>query len=565
MGAELRLSPSGPPRLAGGDYSVLNLTALAAVPATKPSLYWVWSLLCYWKRNPTSTLVPDGITVIAAQGGGNWERMVETTGRDWLSEGFWFIDPVAGNDEAAGTAIGTPLRTLEEISRRLSAGPILQDIVIQYASGTVVSASLTLDSGGHNVRINGHTTTISTPIIATFAPDFSLVGIADLTPYIGGRFRETLGPGCWWLTSVDPNGGGVGTARITDLDRSGPPPAPGDGCVYESLDTIIGILDVDITDQRGSLLVENLTLSHGTLPGLESNANAVEWAIQNVGAVVLWRCLIQSGYVENSFFKAKSRNGPYIYGNGFRSGILYQTCGFLLGEQGWIPSMSHFAKCAFMGQSFPQVHTSEEVVFANCLWDGTYPGLSIGQFNGWYEETNVKLINNSFFHGYGIVLNPGAKVWSYGTLGGLVDAPSGVVITGDKVHFRYHDIPTITGAVSDIRIGFKTVPVDLVWATLNYFSDAQYGQGTLIAGTATMTARHADANGVIVSRNSIGGVPGAYLIAPVGSRAAGQFVVNAVDAAGLLVATDTSEFDWFIPPLSEDIIIALDESEQFVR
>jgi len=81
MPAELRLSPSGPPRLAGGDYdySVLNLTALAAVPASKPSLYWVWSLLCYWKRNPTSTLVPDGITVIAAVGGGNWERIVDTT------------------------------------------------------------------------------------------------------------------------------------------------------------------------------------------------------------------------------------------------------------------------------------------------------------------------------------------------------------------------------------------------------------------------------------------------------------------------------------------------------
>lgn len=565
MGAELRLSPSGPPRLAGGDYTVANLTALAAIPNTKPSLYWVTSLLCYWKRNPTSTLVPDGITVIAAVGGGNWERMINTTARDWLSEGFWFIDPVAGNDEAAGTAIGTPLRTLEEISRRLSAGPILQNIVIEYAAGTVVEASLKVDSGGFNVRITGNVTGV-TGIINTFAPDFSVTGIADLTPYLNHRVREALGLGCWWITSIDPNGGGNSTARISQLDRAGPPPAPADGIVIETLNTIIGILDVDITDQRGSLLVENLTLSHGTLPGLESLANVVETAIKSKGSVVLWRCLIQSGYMENSFFKAKSSSRPLsLAWPGFRSGILYQTCGFLLGENGWIPSMSHFAKCAFMDRSFPQVHTSEEVIFDGCLWDGSYPGLSVGEHEGWYEETNVKLIDNNFFGGHGISLNPGAKVWSYGNLGGTVAEHGGITITGDKVHFRFHELPTLTGATSDIRIGFKTVPVDLTWATVNYSSDAQYGRGTLIAGTATMTARHADANGVLVSRNSIGGVPGAYLIAPVANRAAGQFVVNAVDAGGLLVATDTSEFDWFIPPLSEDIIIALDENEQFVR
>lgn len=565
MPAELRLSPSGPPRLAGGDYSVLNLTALAAVPASKPSLYWVWSLLCYWKRNPTSTLVPDGITVIAAQGGGNWERMVETTGRDWLSEGFWFIDPVAGNDEAAGTAIGTPLRTLEEISRRLSAGPILQDIVIQYASGTVVSASLTLDSGGHNVRINGHTTTISTPVIATFAPDFSLVGIADLTPYIGGRFRETLGLGCWWLTSVDPKGGGVGTARITDLDRSGPPPAPGDGCVYESLDTTIGILDVNITDDRGSFIVADMVLSHGTLPALEDSANAYDSSIQTVGSVVVFRCKIQSGYMENCAFKARSKNGYYFFGNGFHTGILYQTCGFDTGEYCWVPCASMFANCAFMGSTFMQVHCDEPVLFQDCLFDGTYPGLIVGVVDAFYEETNVKLIDNNFFHGRGIILGPGAKVWSYGTLGGLVDKDGGITITGDKIHFRFHDVPTLTGAVADIVIDFKAPPVNLTWATVNYSSDAQYGQGTLIAGTATMTARHADANGVILSRNAVLGVPGAYLVAPVASRTAGQFVVEAQDAAGALVATDVSTFDWFIPPLSEDIIIAFDENEQFVR
>lgn len=565
MPAELRLSPSGPPRLAGGDYSVLNLTALAAIPATKPSLYWVWSLLCYWKRNPTSTLAPDGITVIAAIGGGNWERMVDTTARDWLDKWQWFIDPVTGNDENLGDQPVRPVRTLEEISRRLSAGPLTDNLWITYAAGTVVSASLKVDSGGHNVRISGNVT-FTTHLIGTMAPDFTMVGIADLTPYLGKFVREALGTGGWWITSLDPNGGGNGTARITDIDRSGPPPAPADGIQVETFNTTIGILDVDFTDDRGSLLIENLNLSHGVLPGLETPANVVESAIQSTGSVVLWRCLIQSGYMENCAFKARSKNGYYFFGNGFDTGILYQTCGFDTGEYCWVPNASHFAKCAFMGSTFMQVHCDETVIFQDCLWDGTYPGLAVGLNDYFYEETNVKLINNSFFHGYGIVLGPGAKVWSYGTLGGLVDADGGVTIKGDKVHFRYRDVPTITGGISDIRIDFKTVPVDLTWATTNYFNDAQYGQGTLIAGTATMTARHADANGVLISRNSVGaGAPGAYLIAPVANRAAGQFVVNAVDAAGGLVNTDIGTFDWFIPPLSEDIIIALDENEQFVR
>ena len=117
MAQQHRLSPSGPYLALEPSPVVANLTELAAY-SELPDLVWVESLLCYWHRNATSTLAPDGITVIAAQPAGNWERMSETSSPVWRSIIVWTVDTTGpGDDEAAGDALA-PLATVAEIRRR---------------------------------------------------------------------------------------------------------------------------------------------------------------------------------------------------------------------------------------------------------------------------------------------------------------------------------------------------------------------------------------------------------------------------------------------------------------
>ena len=81
-----------------------------------------------WELDPDSTETVDGITVVAASGGGNWLRN-ETFSKKWSLAYLAgaYVDPFAGDDEndglaefpgAPGSRIG-PTQTLAEIARRL--------------------------------------------------------------------------------------------------------------------------------------------------------------------------------------------------------------------------------------------------------------------------------------------------------------------------------------------------------------------------------------------------------------------------------------------------------------
>lgn len=75
------------------------------------------------------------------------------------------------------------------------------------------------------------------------------------------------------------------------------------------------------------------------------------------------------------------------------------------------------------------------------------------------------------------------------------------------------------------------------------------GTGTLAGGTLTVATTALTANSVIqlTVKTPGGATQGVKLSAPAANRTAGtSFVVNAVDATGALVATDTSTFDWMI-------------------
>lgn len=76
----------------------------------------------------------------------------------------------------------------------------------------------------------------------------------------------------------------------------------------------------------------------------------------------------------------------------------------------------------------------------------------------------------------------------------------------------------------------------------------QKGTATLVAGTITVSGVvvAADASIFVNVNTPAGAVQGVKYAVPTATRTATQFVINAVDAAGALVATDVSTVDWAV-------------------
>ncbi len=73
----------------------------------------------------------------------------------------------------------------------------------------------------------------------------------------------------------------------------------------------------------------------------------------------------------------------------------------------------------------------------------------------------------------------------------------------------------------------------------------QKGRATLVGGTATVLAFLPSGAIPTATRSTPGGVAGTggYAL-PSANQTTSQFVINAVDLAGALVATDTSTVNW---------------------
>jgi hypothetical protein len=121
----------------------------------------------------------------------------------------------------------------------------------------------------------------------------------------------------------------------------------------------------------------------------------------------------------------------------------------------------------------------------------------------------------------------------------------------------YEEVFNLQGTTTDIRIlSNPGADIDLDIANdLPFNGNDQKGIATLVNGTVVVPARAANTLGVNVSKaTGIGSSRGA-LEAPTASRTATQFVINAVDAAGALVAADQSTVDWRIPGMARGIRI----------
>ena len=538
-----RLSPSGPYLTAP---EVANLADLAAFRDVSSDLVWVESLLCYWHLNATSALAPDGITVIAAATAGNWERIVETTAPDWLAEAAWVIDPALGDDENEGDA-ASPLATFDELNRRLSVGSIQQDTVVTVVAGAVCDhCVLDVDAGDFTFTIEGEPTTVTTDTIATYTdrnhatpapPLLTASGIADLTPYEGMRVRVTDGAqvdAICWIGTVDPGGAGTNVARVCRFAQvfgTAVDPPDGSAFVIETLPFLGHHVSILIRTKSEAfnnnvLSVKSVGLGSHVEIGSQSAGYMVDGCDFNSAAALVSDFSSISPTVSAAFCTRAQFRGSaarFLFDIGVFT-FLSRVTLFPVSKLNGVQLSGMLGDGAGFSSNLPpklQLTTSNSQVFDAPI------AIELG--NG----ANVLTTSGLSGDGNGVGLNIGAATAGY----------------SDNSDFSWNTAgnkPNLQGTTADIRIEGATDQL-LSWADTPFNGDEQHGVGTLVGGTATVTARNASVRGVTVSKATPAGNPQGQLSAPTASRTTTQFVVNAIDATGALLASDTSTFDWHIP------------------
>lgn len=114
-----RAGSRGSGAAAAGLISVPNAAALALVPAAgraEGTIAYVVTYGSYFALSPTAPPSPD--VVITASDGRSWTRDLTARAAVFTTQAAWFVDPVAGNNEATGKTIGAPLKDKTEIMRR---------------------------------------------------------------------------------------------------------------------------------------------------------------------------------------------------------------------------------------------------------------------------------------------------------------------------------------------------------------------------------------------------------------------------------------------------------------
>jgi hypothetical protein len=226
----------------------------------------------------TSSTAADGITVVEPVfGPGRWFR-VPGYSRRWAVQAAWFLDP-AGDDENSGLTALAPLRTVEELSRRISGATIGQSTVATLAAGTYgrLTLDLTLPQG-IVFTVQGTLSTTATGTLSATTSAVPSTNTRQIITNTGGdpafidrtRVRLTSGASVGavsWVTRVIA-ADSVNTKRfalIAPATQTNPTlvnPAAGNTYAVESLTTTIGRCELR-AQGPGRLLVSecNVTIS----------------------------------------------------------------------------------------------------------------------------------------------------------------------------------------------------------------------------------------------------------------------------------------------------------------
>lgn len=277
------------------DFAILNLLELSAMPIAPDDdgqIVYLLSLKDAFVYHAASTLTVDGITIVAANGSGRWER-INLGSQEWRTQNTWYIDPTLGNDENNGLTSGTALKTYAELIRRWGPKPdIIQSTNIYFLGNMPTSDPIFLSevAAPNNILFNGKLTALATGTLTSYAAqvnNVSLVQIGDaglvstgFAPYVGKRLRFTSGAASGMYVWIQRDDGyitdGYKASVLTPSNLFGfANAAPGDTYVIEDLsqvtisnisakgtdDSTIGFVDLNIINSSISTLCTTLFLN----------------------------------------------------------------------------------------------------------------------------------------------------------------------------------------------------------------------------------------------------------------------------------------------------------------
>jgi hypothetical protein len=210
--------PVGPPGPAGpsGSPGFVNAATPAALGAAAAGLldgqpgYVIAPTLRWYKLSRSDTQVPNGQSIVAAAGGGNW--LVEPTVGDssWLRQTAWGINPSTGSDSNVGS-VASPLATFGEWMRRLSIMSIITPALLSM-SVTIVGDLPTTDPINAEFWLGP-----ATEIDIIFTP--TIQGVASTFTSVTAKNRTA--PGTQWSVG-DATAPFAGTAGFMIKDSTAP-------------------------------------------------------------------------------------------------------------------------------------------------------------------------------------------------------------------------------------------------------------------------------------------------------------------------------------------------------
>lgn len=166
----------------GGGAAIVAATiaALGAVDVTGLSdgtKGSVLSLLDTWTLVAAAG-APDGITVIQAADGVRFWVRDGNPHIEWTTQATWFVSS-AGNDENPGDVVGSPIRTIAELRRRLGKLPIRifvqVNLLSNIAEDVVLDFQTDFQAGGA-VMLVGTRTQVATEVITGATPHNNAAG-----------------------------------------------------------------------------------------------------------------------------------------------------------------------------------------------------------------------------------------------------------------------------------------------------------------------------------------------------------------------------------------------------
>lgn len=476
----------------------------------------------------------------------------------------WFIDGVVGDDSAGGTTVATPIRTGDELLRRL--GPYAmwgQSATVHVLANGMTDALILrgamLVAGTHLDVIGTPTQVADAGTVVTYAAvnhavptatEITATGIADWTPYQWRRVMVSSGVRAGtatWVAVSNPGGTGVATARVS------PPYRVDAANVNFALQpSIVAVADPIIVETLPVVPVVSILLDGPIQRGAGASWSARQWSVQSVACPqveissaassvanrgVIFGCKL--GVLKWNTYVVQSTNGAPNVGGcliGYQDPCIY-TAGYL------------FLSCLFLGcligESVLRVQVQGPIGLSNCLSQGAR---IVVEIRAAFYYSNLQVFDVPGVTSVAVSLaSPSGNNGS--NLSGSGNAGYGLGIENNTT-LRMANTCNLQAVVSNGRM--TTAPAtSLTLPQLLLSSDyAQKGvTPAMVAGTIIVTVPWYDnaAQRVTVSHAAFGGTPGILSVQQISTT---QFTITSASAL------DTSTVNWTISPLGRNIFIS---------